>query len=161
MHRRIALLLALPLAAVLASACRPATQPATPPASHPLRVSEAWLRTASAGGTTAAYMRIANLGDESDRLVAARCPWAKECRLQETRIVQGLPRLVPLEHGLPLPAGEVVELTPGGSHVMLIGVRRNLLPGDQMPLTLVFGQAAEITLQVVVRQPLESDAPGR
>ena len=37
---------------------------------------------------------------------------------------------------LELPAGQAVELKPGGYHVMLMGLKQQLKAGDSVPLTL-------------------------
>jgi copper(I)-binding protein len=39
--------------------------------------------------------------------------------------------------GLELPAGKTVELKPGGYHVMLMDLKKELKAGDTVPLTLV------------------------
>ncbi len=160
MSRSMGLLMA-PVLAVIIGACREPTVASPSPAQAPPVVTEPWLRTASAGGTTAAYMRLSNLTGEPDRLLAARSPWASSCRIQETQIVDGVARPVAIERGLPLPPGEVVELRPTGPHIILTGLSRGLVPGDSVPLTLVFAKSGELQLQVPVRQPLEADEPRR
>ena len=35
-----------------------------------------------------------------------------------------------------LPAGQSVKLQPGGLHVMLIGLKQNLVPDENVPITL-------------------------
>ena len=45
-----------------------------------------------------------------------------------------------------LPAGEAVELKPGGYHVMLLGLVKPLAVGDEIPLTLTFEKAGSRTV---------------
>jgi copper(I)-binding protein len=52
-----------------------------------------------------------------------------------------------------IPANEELEFSPGGLHVMLISLLRDLAPGDSFPLTLNFQNAGDITVEVEVRQP--------
>ncbi len=40
-----------------------------------------------------------------------------------------------------LPAKKTVKLAPGGLHVMLIGVKQPLKPGDKVPLVLTIEAA--------------------
>lgn len=51
-----------------------------------------------------------------------------------------------------LPAGEAVELKPGGLHVMLLGMRRQLEAGETIDVTLTFEKAGETTVTAEVRE---------
>jgi periplasmic copper chaperone A len=46
--------------------------------------------------------------------------------------------------GIALPAGQKVELKPGGLHVMFIGLKQPLALGGKVPVTLKFEQAGEV-----------------
>ena len=54
-----------------------------------------------------------------------------------------------------LPAGKAVPLAPGGYHVMLMGLKRQLKEGETVPLTLVVehkgGKRENVEVQVAVR----------
>ena len=52
---------------------------------------------------------------------------------------------------LPLPAGETVELAPGGYHVMLIGLVDPLEVGDTIDVTLTMASGAVRTVTAEVR----------
>ena len=52
--------------------------------------------------------------------------------------------------GLPLPAGEMVELKPGSYHVMLLDLVEPLEIGDEFEVTLSFADSDDITLDVPV-----------
>ena len=52
-----------------------------------------------------------------------------------------------------VPAGETVALEPGGYHVMLIDLQRDLEPGDTVEATLTFESGAEETVTAEVREP--------
>ncbi|MEN8167219.1 MAG: copper chaperone PCu(A)C [Pseudomonadota bacterium] len=51
-----------------------------------------------------------------------------------------------------LPAGEAVKLEPGGLHVMLIGLERQLSSGEDVEITLVFGDGSRSTLTAPVKR---------
>ena len=59
-----------------------------------------------------------------------------------------------------LPAGQTVELKPGGYHVMLLDLKAPLEKGSTVPMTLVFqdAQGAESALQLVLT--VATTAPG-
>ena len=52
---------------------------------------------------------------------------------------------------LALPAGATVQIKPGGLHIMLLGLKRALAPGESFPLVLVFAAAGTVTVPVSVR----------
>ncbi len=52
-----------------------------------------------------------------------------------------------------VPSGETVELKPGGYHVMLLNVKRPLIPGESIDVTLTFEVAGEVTTTAEVREP--------
>ena len=110
-------------------------------------VSSAWAR-ASAGAVTTgtAYFTITDSG-VADRLVGASTPVAGKAELHESRNENGViqMRAVP---ALPLQTGKPVMLTPGGYHVMLMGLKQPLKVGDEFPLTLTFDKAPALTVHV-------------
>ena len=57
------------------------------------------------------------------------------------------------QENVPVSAESQVEFKPGGLHVMLIGLKQDLNPGDTFAVTLNFENAGEITLDVPVREP--------
>lgn len=52
---------------------------------------------------------------------------------------------------VPVPAGETVNLEPGGIHIMLMDLKRPLKAGEAVPLTLSFAKAGEIKVDATVR----------
>ena len=50
-----------------------------------------------------------------------------------------------------MPPGARVELKPGGYHLMLIGLKQALGPGQTVTLTLVFERAGAIKARAEVR----------
>lgn len=56
-----------------------------------------------------------------------------------------------IKGGLEIPAGETVELAPGGYHIMLMELAEPLEEGSKFDLTLTFEKAGEKTVNVEVR----------
>jgi len=52
---------------------------------------------------------------------------------------------------LSIPPGGSLELRPGGLHLMLINLRRDLRPGDRFTLSLTFERAGRLAMDVPVR----------
>ncbi len=103
----------------------------------------------------AAYLTITNHGTAPERLVGAKTDVAKTVEIHEMAEKDGVMQMRPLAHGLEIPAGQTIELKPKSYHLMLIGLTRDLKPGDQYELTLVFERAGEVVLTVDVRPTAE------
>jgi len=54
---------------------------------------------------------------------------------------------------LPVPAGDSVAFRPLGAHVMLMDLRRPLVPGDSLSVTLRFQSGRTVEVRAGVRQP--------
>ncbi|WP_144774271.1 copper chaperone PCu(A)C, partial [Luteimonas sp. J16] len=96
-------------------------------------------------------LAIRNHGGEDDRLVEVRSDAAQRVEIHEVRHEDGMARMRPLPDGLPLPAGEAVELRPGGYHLMFIGPGDGFVAGRSVSATLVFERAGELAVEFEVR----------
>lgn len=118
-----------------------------------VQVANPWAR-ASAGmtGAGAVYMTLSNPGAAADSLVAASSPIAATAELH-THIAEGdVMRMRPVD-SIEVPAGETVELRPGGLHVMLMNLEAPLTRDETFPLTLSFATAGDVTVDVTVLAP--------
>lgn len=115
-----------------------------------LVIGHPWTRAMGAGQNGAAFMTLRNTGQEPDRLVAASSPIARVVELH-THIREGeVMRMRPVQD-IPVPPGQTVHLRPGGLHVMLIGLTEPLRQGTEVPLTLRFARAGEVTVRLEVQ----------
>ncbi len=112
-----------------------------------VRILAAWTR-ATPGPTAAVYLDLRNEGSGSDRLLAAASPAAERIELHEHRHAGGVMSMAQLP-AVELPPAETVQLRPGGIHLMLLGLKHPLRPGDRLPLTLTFEQGGEVTVEAV------------
>ena len=104
------------------------------------------------GFNSAAYMLLRNTGGADDRLLGVRSDVAEAVELHISEMKDGVMSMHPVE-GVDLPAGGQAELKPGGLHVMLIGLKQELKPGDKVRLTLVFEKSGEMVVEAEVRMP--------
>lgn len=150
---RIALVAVLGLA-ILFGACRAASPTPTPKPSAALRIEDAWARPSPAmANAGAAYMRIVNTGSAPDVLIGAEAAdVAGMVEIHETTMEGGMARMHAV-HRFEVPAGGTLELKPGGKHIMLMNLKRELKPGDRFTLTLRFERAGSIPVVVEVRAP--------
>ena len=105
---------------------------------------------AGAPSTAAGYVTLVNRGPARDALVSATADVAERIELHETRNMSGMMMMEKVPK-VELPPGSRVELKPGSYHLMLIGLKRALTPGQTVDLTLEFERAGRITTRAEVR----------
>jgi len=105
-----------------------------------VKVEDPWVRgTVAQQKATGAFMRLT--APEPMRLVAAESPVAGVVEIHEMAMDNNVMRMRAIAN-LPLPANRPVELKPGGYHVMLMDLKQPLAGGQNVPITLVFENAA-------------------
>ena len=146
----------LPLAALaLLAAC--SNQPAGGGAPNTVAVTDAICRPTPVGRQmTGCYLTLTSVAD--DRLMTVATPVAGRAQIHESRIESNMMMMHELKDGLPLPAGQKVELKPGGNHIMLLSVETPITMGQTVPLTLTFASAAPVEVTAVVGQPKTTEA---
>lgn len=114
-----------------------------------IHVVDAWARATPPGVENGAvYCKILNHGG-ADRLVGARSSAARAVEIHESLAQNGVVEMRRVD-ALPVGAGASVELAPGGTHVMLVGLAAPLAAGATIQLTLAFATAGEVTVEVPV-----------
>ena len=123
-----------------------------------LAVTSPWARATPPGATVgAAYATLENRGDEDDRLLRVASPVARAVELHETLEENGMAKMRPLGEVV-VPAGGKLEMRPGSTHMMLMGLTAPLKAGDTVPLTLTFNMAGAVTVDFVIA-PIGAGAP--
>ncbi|MTH34648.1 DUF1775 domain-containing protein [Paracoccus limosus] len=115
-----------------------------------IRVDGAFARATPPGADLAGgFLTIHNRG-AADRLVEVSTALADHVEIHEMVMQGDVMTMRPQPDGLPIPAGQTVELKPGGYHLMLMGLKQPLAQGETVPLTLTFEKAGKLdaTLQV-------------
>jgi hypothetical protein len=116
-----------------------------------LHVVNAWSRESPMMDLAgAAFMVIVNNTDADDALVSGSSPAAGIVEIhQTTQAEDGTMAMAPVEE-VPVPAGGMAELKPGGYHVMLIDLVQPLVVGESIELTLDFATSGSQTVTVPV-----------
>jgi copper(I)-binding protein len=118
--------------------------PALLMADQGLTMEEAWVRALPpTQKTTAAYVRLENSGDSALSVIGASTLIADRVEFHTTTEVDGLMRMQRLQ-SLSIGAGETLELSPGGTHLMLLGLRRMPRPGEDVRLCLQLATGGEV-----------------
>ncbi len=117
-----------------------------------LAVEGAHVRAAPPGAPVlAGYLTLRNTGGGPAVITGASSPDFDRVEIHRTTVRDGVARMEPVPR-LEIAPGAAVRLEPGGMHLMLIGPRRKLRPGDRVRLTLRLGDGTERTLELPVRR---------
>jgi periplasmic copper chaperone A len=123
-----------------------------------VRIEGAWARRApmmkgdsiAGSGNGAVYLTIVNSGSVSDDVIAASSDAAASVELHESYEESGMMMMRPMTK-LRVPAGGKLEMKPGGYHIMLINLKRELKAGQVINLTLVFQKAGIIPVKAKIK----------
>lgn len=96
----------------------------------------------------AAYVSLMSHG-EADRLLSAATPAAKSAEIHKSEVVDGVMKMTSVE-ALELPANGTLEMKPGGYHIMLTGLNKPLVKGEEIEIVLTFEKAGEVRVKVPV-----------
>jgi copper(I)-binding protein len=115
-------------------------------------ITDPWSRATPKGASVAAgYMKITNKGTTADRLVRGSSDISPTFEVHEMSMDNGVAKMRPVKGGLEIKPGETVELKPGSSHVMFVGLKKPLAAGEHINATLVFERAGAINVEYDVR----------
>jgi periplasmic copper chaperone A len=123
-----------------------------------VEVKDAWVRTAVPGQSgTGAFMSIT--AKDGAKLVGASSPVAGVTEVHEMKMENDVMRMRAVP-ALDLPAGQTVQLKPGGYHVMLMELKQALPKGSTVPLTLTLRDTKGQESKVELKLPVAATAPG-
>lgn len=139
------------------SAC---ASPSSAKQNGPIEITDAWVRTVDgmmdvngSGSKTALFMNIKNNSETGDKLIKAKSDAAKMVQIHLSEIdANGVSSMHEVD-GVEIPAGRTAALKPGGYHVMLMGLTRNLQEGDTVTFTITFQHAGKVTIEAPVKTP--------
>ncbi|NVO57244.1 copper chaperone PCu(A)C [Rhodobacteraceae bacterium B1Z28] len=117
-----------------------------------IKVGDAYARSSGKSAKAgAAFMMIENQGDADDRLIGATSDVAARVELH-THLIDdnGVAKMVHVEEGFAIPAGETHMLQRGGDHVMFMGLTGPFEQDAVVPVTLIFEQAGEVNVEIPV-----------
>lgn len=112
-------------------------------------IIESWTRATVPGqesGTV--YLRI--ISQQEARIIAVASPAADGAGMHSMTHENGVMKMHELE-ALPLPAGQEVELSSSGTHIMLTGLKQPFKVGGSVPLTLTIQFADKRKEKIMVK----------
>lgn len=174
MRKNITLAIALPVAVVLglsgcgasdtqASGFEPSEVASSQFETAGLSLDDAWVKAADEG-MTAVVGELHNSTDHDINLVEAKYSDAELVQLHETTDDgSGGMSMQEKKGGFTIPAGKSLSLEPGGDHIMIMGLKKAIKPGEQITVELVAAddQTTEVTAVAKEYSGAQEDyAPG-
>ncbi|SMO55349.1 hypothetical protein SAMN06265218_105114 [Fodinibius sediminis] len=120
-----------------------------------VELSDGWVRPGSKGMMSAVYLTISNGTAKRDTLAEVSSDVAKRAEVHESyKGENGMSGMRPAPNRI-IEAGEELYLQPGGLHIMLISLNKDLVPGDSVEIDFSFKQTGTKT----VRMPVKAQNP--
>jgi copper(I)-binding protein len=124
-----------------------------------IHVDHAWSRAAMAGHNGVVYLTITDTGLK-DTLTGVATPVADNAELHQSVNDHGVMKMRPVAD-LSIEPGKPVTLSPGGYHIMLIGLKQALKKDESFPITLTFTKAGAVTAIATVQPSVVGEMHGQ
>jgi periplasmic copper chaperone A len=103
-----------------------------------VRIEHPWTHVTLEGASVApVYMIVRNGSKQADALIGGSAPGVFSMSVDAAEKIN-------------LPAGGQEHLKPHAAHVILVGLKKPLKKGEQLPLTLYFQNAGKVAVKIMV-----------
>lgn len=117
-----------------------------------VRVTDAWARSTAPGVSVGAvYATLHNDSAQTLLISKVSSDASTSAELHEMSMHDGMMRMRHLDSGLSLKPGQTVRLEPGGTHLMLLGLKQPLRVGDKVLLHFSVSDGSEIGVAAPIR----------
>jgi copper(I)-binding protein len=117
-----------------------------------IKIKDAWIRPGAQDMNTAMYFTIKNNGSVTDTLYAVKSKLAQKTEVHETYSKDGMMGMRKAELVVIKPKSSF-EFKPGGHHIMLIKLNKDLKSGNEGEITLFFKKTGEVKVKAKVKKP--------
>lgn len=99
----------------------------------------------------AGYVKINNPASTAKKIVGIQSPAFEKVEMHESLMADGMMKMEQLPD-IEIPAKAMVEFKPGGKHMMLISPLKTLKLGDQVEISITFGDGSSQSTLLEVRK---------
>jgi copper(I)-binding protein len=142
------------LAAISISACAPIEK-------SDLTIVDGWVRYSEysdhVDGMTGAFASITNNTDHEITIVGGSSEIAGMVEVHEVVMADGAMKMQAKEGGIAIAPGKTITLEPGGLHIMLMGLKKAVLEGDEVSMTIDFDGTDDLSVTWPVKTSLAGD----
>lgn len=122
------------------------------PSEDKMQIKEAWMRPSSQNMATALYFTIENNTESADTLFKVYSDIAGKVEMHETYSEGDMMGMRKIDM-IVIEGKKSFELKPGGYHVMLMKLKKDVKDGDKAKFILYFKQAGEIKISATAKKP--------
>jgi len=116
-----------------------------------LELYDGWARPGAKGQNSAGYLIISNGTASVDTLLSVNSDVAETCEIHESyQNDDGTVSMRPAGRQV-IADGNDLTLTPGGKHIMLMKLKRELAVGDSVMISLTFSNVGQKSLKLPVK----------
>ncbi len=139
------------MVAAIAAACAALPAQAEDVTVGALKISAPWARATPKGASVGGgYMTITNTGTAPDRLIGGSSAVSRSFEVHEMKMEGGVMKMRMVAGGLEIKPGQTVTLDPSGYHIMLMGLKKQLMQGEHFKATLQFAKAGKVDVDFTV-----------
>lgn len=113
-------------------------------------VKSAWARKTPGSDVAAVYLSLSNTSLEPVIVVGVRSSMATHSMVHETSVVNGQSQMR-MKDTIVIGPGKTVDFSPGGTHIMLTGLKGNLAVGQTVPVVLLLADGSKVVVAAVVK----------
>jgi copper(I)-binding protein len=125
-----------------------------------LKISAPWARATPKSATVGGgYLTITNTGTAPDWLTGGSSSVSRAVEVHQMSMSGNVMKMRQLAGGVEIKPGETVELEPGGTHLMFVGLKQQLAQGQHFKATLTFEKAGKVDVDIAIAG-IGSTAPG-
>lgn len=95
------------------------------------------------------FMSLINNGTAAHQLIAVICAVATKLQLHATTKIQNKMSMQQI-HAIPLSPNSEQDLQLDNLHIMMMGLKRKLIPGEIVPITLIYDDGTWQTVDATV-----------
>lgn len=115
-----------------------------------LQITNGWVRSSEysdhVGGMTGAFAEFTNKTDRVITILGGSSDVAAMVEAHEVVMLDGEMTMQAKEGGIAIQPGETITLEPGGLHIMLMGLNKAILEGEEVSLTIDLDGADDVTV---------------
>ena len=116
-----------------------------------LKISATWARATPKGAAVGGgYLTVTNMGNTLDRFIGGSSEVCSHLEIHEMGMDDGVMKMRPVAKGLEIKPGQKLELTPGGYHLMFVGLKKPFEQGQHIKATLQFEKAGSVPVDFTI-----------
>ena len=122
----------------------------SPVSKSPLMIVDGWAKAVD-DGMSAAFGMVKNPTSSPIQIIGAASPYATAVQLHEVVMQDGSMVMQQKAGGFTVPANGMLQLKPGGNHLMFMGITKPITPGMMIPIKLITSDGGILRTSVMAK----------